>query len=50
MPNILERIRLNMARNTPLSTISRKKSIRKKKNEPPIVWSVSMTKKRKNTG
>ena len=50
MPNIIERMRLNMARKTPLSTTSRKKSIRKKKNEPLRVWSVSITKNLKNTG
>ena len=44
IPNILDRILLTMARMIPLSMIRRKKSIRKKKKDPFIVFSVTATK------
>lgn len=50
MPKKRERARLTMARIMPLSTMSRKKSIRKKKNDPFIVLSVTATKYLKKIG
>ena len=50
IPNIPDCILLNIARKMPLSTMRRKKSMRKKKNAPRIVSSVSATKYLKKIG
>ena len=50
IPNILERALFIIARTMPLSTTRRKKSIRKKKNDPFMVLSVTATKYLKNIG